>query len=257
MGFYPAALTYFGGPVLATVLQHNAYVNATNGAPWGNPSTFLTNLNASTFVHLADQYVASTANGRYPVGSAASVSGTFGHVISLSTIFSIVHATATTLHASGMGHIIHVFLRQGVDTCLDSGNTVCYSPDHPSSFVLCAYHSAVRFSDTGTVIFSVEPYQAVRGCGVDYSGIVPANSELIDGTASVLSHELFEAITDPIPFGPVRGSGWVGASSFGEYGSEIGDICQSFKGINSTLNGHTYTIQMEYSNHYQACVNGP
>lgn len=255
--FFPAALTFYSGPVIKTFVQHSAYVNATSGAPWGNPETFLTNLNASAFAHVIDQYVGSTANGRYPVGAAAAVSGSFGHIVSVASIQSIVHSAATKLHISGSGHIVHVYLQKGVDTCFDLSDTQCYSPDNPSSFVFCAYHTAVTFSDIGTVIYSVEPYQAVPGCGVDYGGIVPANSLLIDGTASVLSHELFEAITDPFPHGVASGSGWVASSSFPEYGYEIGDICQSFKAANSLLNGHNYTIQFEYSNRYGACANGP
>jgi hypothetical protein len=50
------------------------------------------------------------------------------------------------------------------------------------------------FSDIGHVLFSVEPYQNVPGCSV---GTPSPNGVVVDSQASVLSHEMFETITDP------------------------------------------------------------
>ena len=44
------------------------------------------------------------------------------------------------------------------------------------------------------MIYSVEPYQNVRGCHV---GAPSPNGLVIDSTMSVLSHEFSESITDP------------------------------------------------------------
>jgi hypothetical protein len=62
-------------------------------------------------------------------------------------ILQIVHTAASTLGA-GYHHIYHVFLPKGVDECF-VGTTQCYSPDNPSTFVFCAYHGSVTYSDIG------------------------------------------------------------------------------------------------------------
>jgi hypothetical protein len=61
----------------------------------------------------------------------------------------------------------------------------------------------------------------------------------VDALTSTASHELSEAITDPIP-----GQGW-----YDDANGEIGDIC-AWK--TKKLNG--YTVQMEWSNSAEACV---
>ena len=69
-----------------------------------------------------------------------------------------------------------------------------YSPDNPATFAFCAFHASVNFSDVGHVLFTVEPFQNVPGCAV---GKPSPNGVLVDSTASVLSHQLIETITDP------------------------------------------------------------
>jgi hypothetical protein len=74
----------------------------------------------------------------------------------------------------------------------------------------------------------------------------------------VLSHELFETITDP------DGASWLAIKSLDEHGFEIGDVCQPF--VNASrdflvptfpINGKKYEVQMEYSNKYHGCTNIP
>ena len=120
-----------------------------------------------------------------------------------------------------------MFLPKGVDTCFDLTN-ICYSPDNPPSFVFCAYHGSVTFSDIGHVLITVEPFQNVNGCSV---ATPSPNGALVDSTANVLSHELFESITDPDPPGTVTDIvngkfGWIALNSLIEFGAEIGDICE-------------------------------
>ncbi len=58
----------------------------------------------------------------------------------------------------------HVFLPPGTDECFDNTYSVCYSPDHLTTWFFCAYHGFVDFPDIGHVIYSVEPYQNNSGC---------------------------------------------------------------------------------------------
>ena len=260
-GFYPEDLTYQGGKFLKTTTSHPVYVNmsscGTVASCWGNPAGFLSDLSNSTFIHLTDQYVGTAANNRYPVG--ASVSATIplfvSNVASQADIFAVVHAAAKA-HGTGYGHIYHVFLPKGVDTCFDLTN-ICYSPDNPASFAFCAYHGSLTFNDIGHVLLSVEPFQDIPNACAE-----PApnpNSALIDSTNSTLSHEQIESITDPDPNGVGnKNSGWVAQSSLVAFNNEIGDLCVILTSDpTTTLNGKKYQLQGEYSNHYHACAFAP
>jgi hypothetical protein len=262
--FYPADLASGGGPTLATARHHAIYVNATGSiaSNWGNPEGFLRDLNESTFIHLADQYVGSTADDRYPVGGRARVHyGTPGATLYEHDIAAIVHAVAAE-RGTGSSSIYHVFLPAGTDTCFDvtpqNPNPVCYSPDNPATFFFCGYHGAAQFQDIGIVLFTVEPFQGA-GSGCNIGGTAP-NSLLIDSTNNVLSHETFETITDPIP-----GLGYWNQTNGLLGGQEIGDECVVFDPNPDgtylpptfAINGKNYAVQLEYSNTYHACASQP
>jgi hypothetical protein len=251
--FYPEDVTKLSvtGKTILTTKHHLIYVNC---APtcWGDASTFLTDLGKSTFMKLLDQYVGSTTTGRYTVGSSASVSvtifaGTTGvPTLGENDILAIVHAVAKLAgFGTGYGNLYHVLIPPGVDTCMDEGG--CYSPDHPPSFVFCAYHNAVHFTDIGNTYYTVEPFQDVMGCQVPASP-TPPNGQLADSTYSVLSHEVYESITDPDIT-----TGFRALNSAPVLFLEIGDLCAGPHAIFS-LNGHSYEVQLEYSNFYHACA---
>ncbi|PYV65658.1 MAG: hypothetical protein DMG95_01080, partial [Acidobacteria bacterium] len=99
---------------------------------------------------------------------------------------------------------------------------------------------------------TVEPYQNVAGCQV---ATPTPNGDLVDSTASVLSHETFETITDPDL------DAWWSQASLIEWGAEIGDICEPIVNSNSQfldpvffVNGKRYKLQLEYSNKFHACT---
>ncbi len=258
-GFFPADLVYSGGPVLHSVESNPIYVNSTSNTGgckgieqcWGEPEDFIEDLGRSNFIHLVDQYVGNSKHHHYTLGDHFRVTVPSGTLLE-SDIVSIVHSVAAK-EGAGYRHIYHVFLPPGTDTCFDNG-TICYSPDNPNNFYFCAYHSSVTFKDIGHVLFTVEPYQNVPGCRVAPPN---PNSQLIDSTNSVLSHELFEAITDP------DGTGWWNRTSLDLGGFEIGDECQPFAYNNGAVDPtfrigeHLYEVQLEYSNTYHACINVP
>lgn len=249
--FYPADLVYSGGARVTSAQSHAVYVNCTAIATcWGNPEGFLTDLGKSTFIHLIDQYVGSTANGRYTDGVHANVGySIFGNTLYPHDIFAIVHAVAQQV-GTGYGHMYHIFLPQGTDTCFDQSN-ICYSPDNPNNFRLCGYHGSVTFSDIGHVVYTVEPFQNVGGCSV---ATPSPNGQLADSTNSLLSHEFFEAATDP------DSNAWFNRTSLDLRGFEIADECQPLGNASGFLvptffiNGKKYEVQAEYSNFYHACA---
>jgi hypothetical protein len=225
---------------------------------WGNVGTFLTDLGKSDFIHVVDQYAGSTTDNRYTLGTQflATYPIPVNHTLHIADILALAHAAAS-IKGNGFGHTYHVFLPEGVDMCLTP--TECYSPDNPPTWVFCAFHGAVTFSDAvGHVLFSVEPFQNVIGCSAPPSGT--PNGQLADSTNDTLSHEVFEALSDPD-----LNAWWVHAFTFAN-GNEIGDLCTRagvFNGNlysnygNVELHGHTYRVQPEYSNLFHGCTYSP
>ena len=201
---------------------------------------------------LVDQYVGSTTLNRYTVGTSASVTATIFPgssgvpTLGENDILAIVHAVAKlTGFGAGYGNLYHVLIPPGVDTCMDEGG--CYSPDNPASFVFCAYHFAVNFTDIGHTYYTVEPFQNVSSCQVPASP-TPPNGQLADSTNSTLSHEVFEAITDPDIT-----TGYRALNTASVLFEEIGDLCAGPHAI-FLINGKPYEVQLEYSNFYHACA---
>jgi hypothetical protein len=258
--FYPDDVekTVSTGKTIVTSQHHPIYINcpspSTPTTCWGNPAAFLVNLDASSMIHLSDQYTGSTTNGRYTVGTqyAASVTiypGTSGvPTLGENDLLGLVHSAAK-LSGSGYGHIYHLFIPKGVDTCMDEGP--CYSPDNANTFVFCAYHYSVKFSDIASpVYYTVEPYQGPLPAPL-LSCAVPTgtpNGQLVDSMATSLLHETFETITDPDINTGYRAVN----SSLGE----VGDLCEGFL-FGVAMNSHTYAVQAIYSDKYEACATTP
>jgi hypothetical protein len=90
----------------------------------------------------------------------------------------------------------------------------------------CGYHDT--FGDG--VYYAVMPFPNCAGCLGDMTNV--------DALTSTSSHELCEAITDPVP-----GQGW-----YDDTHGEVGDICAW-----QTKKLGTYTVQMEWSNKSASC----
>jgi len=91
----------------------------------------------------------------------------------------------------------------------------------------CGYHDRAASG----LFCAVVPYPNCSGC---LGTLRP-----LDALTSVCSHELAEAITDPVP-----GQGW-----YDDANGEIGDICAW---QNKTLGA--YEVQLLWSNRAKACV---
>jgi len=260
---YPADVVYQGGAVVEEAESHAIYMQP-NGhceisSCWGNPEGFLRDVGRSNFVHLLDQYVGRTDNNRYTVGRRARVNFTPpGVPFTDNDMVAVVHAVASRTGNTGYGHIYHVFLPPGIDECFDDTFSVCYSPDNPNTWFFCAYHGSAD-TDIGHLVYTVEPYQNVGGCNDPPN---TPNGQLVDSTNDVLSHELFETISDP------DGTGWWNStpSVIGVEFEEIGDECvfitappPPIYGDPSvfTIGAHVYAVQLEYSNSKHGCAGTP
>jgi hypothetical protein len=249
---YPVDMGYFGGYVVGGTVSHNIYISTNyrscNSTCWGTPGQFLTDLGASAFIHHLDQYIGLTASNRYTKGNSygftpqliAAESGK-NPVIAQDELMLFVYYTALS-EGSGYGHIFHLFLHPGLDTCIDRSSS-CYSPDNTKTFAFCAYHGSVNIGPNH-YLYTVEPYQDVSGCGISGGPNAVNGDDLIDSTASTLSHEMFETITDP------DGNAWYNPITY----AEIGDPCRNFAYV-ANLNGTNYGIQSEYSTVDHGCIN--
>lgn len=129
----------------------------------------------------------------------------------ISTRKGVPKATANTLY--------FVFVDQGVRVVM-GGSASCQA--------FCGYHSAI---DGTTIYYAVMPYPGCSGC--------TAGAPVFDALTTTSSHELCEAITDPIP-----GEGW-----YDDANGENGDICAW-----QTKKVGSYTVQLEWSNKAGRCV---
>lgn len=140
----------------------------------------------------------------------------------------------------GLNKIYMVYTASGEDSCLDSATC--------ASNYYCAYHSNIGSTSTA-ILYSNMPFGYPAGCG---NGLSPNNDPAADAAIDSATHEISEAITDP-----VDGTGWTDAS-----GNEIGDKCGTSYGAfkydsgkaNQFWNGHYYDIQEEWDNHLNLCV---
>jgi hypothetical protein len=105
----------------------------------------------------------------------------------------------------------------------------------------CAYHGSFALG-AQNVLYGVLPDMGPQsgcrqGCG--------QNAVPFDNQTSVASHELVEAVTDP-----VVSLGWFDPNT----GNEIGDICNQQQGTVLGGDGVAYVVQKEFSNRANACI---
>jgi hypothetical protein len=111
-----------------------------------------------------------------------------------------------------------IYVQPGVRVVL-GGSASCQA--------FCGYHNAIG----SNTFYAVMPYPGCNGC--------TAGLSVLDALTSTSSHELCEAITDPIP-----GQGW-----YDDANGEIGDICAW-----QTKKVGNYVVQLEWSNSANRCV---
>jgi len=145
----------------------------------------------------------------------------------------------------GLNNLFMVYTSKGEDVCDDStSSSSCANTDY------CGYHSYID-QTTPPLIYAIMPYGDPAGCG-GYK--TPNNNPAAEAAMDTASHEITEAITDPLI------DAWMTAG-----GEEIADICTSYGAhtwnsgtANQMWNGHFYELQQEYNNHTKSCANiGP
>jgi len=109
-------------------------------------------------------------------------------------------------------------------------NTTVVMGGGASCWSFCGYHDNIG----GHIFYAVTPFPNCDGC---FGGL----DDPFDAFTVISSHELCEAITDPIP-----GYGWYDNN----YG-EIGDICEAEGNVKRVGD---FLVQLEWSNQQDRCV---
>jgi hypothetical protein len=219
-------LTYRGGPLLSSVQVFNFFW----GTAWqGTEAPLVQEINQFFDFVLTSPLMNQLAEYSVAGTSIGSGSRTGAVILSTDPPSSIADADIQQLIQQELSSdaavpqptpnsLYYVFLPPGVTVAL-GGDASC------SNF--CGYHSDIN----GSIFYAVMPYPDCSGC--------TGSLAVLDALTSTTSHELCEAITDPVP-----GQGW-----YDDQNGEIGDIC-AWK----TKRLGSYTVQLEWSNRAGQCV---
>jgi hypothetical protein len=223
-----AQLTYRNGPLIANVQVFVLYW----GSAWGQSpgsdlvpqiNQFFADILSSALIHqLAEYSVSAYQIGHGSLaGSANITSSDPGSSVDDSAIQSMLQdqiANNSALPQPGPNTLYFVFLPTG-STVTQGGSASCQA--------FCGYHDNI----SGNIFYAVMPFPDCQGC--------TGSMDTFSALTVTSSHELCEAITDPIP-----GQGW-----YDDNNGEIGDICAW-----QTKTVGAYTVQQEWSNQAGACV---
>ena len=221
------ALTYRGGPLLTSVQVFTLFWgDGWQGQPQGDVMQQVIQffdyiVTSSLLDQLGEYSVAGKTIGHGANLGATPAAGALGQSVDDSAIQQFIQQEISSNSAvpqSTPNSLYFVYLPPGVSVSLD-GSASC------STF--CGYHNDI----SGQIFYAVMPYPDCAGC----SGALT----VLDAITSTTSHELCEAITDPVP-----GQGW-----YDDANGEIGDICAW-----QTKKLGDYMVQLEWSNKAGKCI---
>lgn len=227
-GAAPAQLTYRNGPLLTSVQVFTIFW----GAAWNQSpqNALVQQVNDFFDFILSSQLIDQLAEYNVPgkaishgalIGTLTLTKRAPGKKVPDSKIQQVLQQeiASGSLPATTPNSLYFFYLPPGVQVTQGGG---------ASCKVFCGYHDAVGSAGP---FYAVMPYPGCAGC---LGGAVA-----FDALTSTSSHELCEAITDPVP-----GQGW-----YDDNNGEIGDICAW-----QTRKLGNYTIQLEWSNAANRCI---
>jgi hypothetical protein len=246
---------YYGGPVIG-----NVKVYAVMWGPNVDTTTqqqisgYFTAVVKSTYIDWLSEYntTGKAVDGRQGTNQTIG-RGTFGGLVTIAPVNSAKTLQDTDIqaeidHQIDGGVLPHpdantlfmVYFPPGIKIELD-GSESC------SAF--CAYHLNYTSKTYGTVLYGVMPDlggMCSFGCGF--------LSNRFDSLTAVSSHELVEAITDPIPTPgstPAYPQAWNT-----DDGNEVGDLCTEHD-TQLTAGSTNYQLQQIFDNSIHDCAPGP
>jgi hypothetical protein len=250
-----SSVLYYGGPVISSV--------KVTAVMWGS------NVDSATQQQIGD-FFKTTVNSTYMDWMSEyntnikAVDGRDGtnQSIGRGTFASVVTITPSNTSTK----LLDTDIQNEIDAQINAGNLV--KPDANTLFMVyfpsgvsitldgsksceafCAYHMNFESKTNGQVLYGVMPDLGGAcsfGCGF--------LSSRFNSLTAVSSHELMEAISDPIPTpgsSPAYPQAWNTAD-----GQEIGDLCTSTD-TTVTAGSTTYKLQQIFDNKIQGCAPGP
>jgi hypothetical protein len=266
-------LTYHGGPIMPAVLiynifwapaklqdgtstfYHTAYPSVQNNLVAGYLGHGLSSINTQYYQDVSSvrTYILGTGGyagfyidtAAYPASGCSDSARPHGCITDAQVRAEITKVMGIKGWTGGMNKIFMLYTSYGEGSCFDGTNTQC------AYTYYCAYHSYI--SGTPNIIYAYEPYGDTSICA---AGTFPnGNGGYADSTTSSASHEISEAITDPLL------NAWYDAAGY-----ENGDKCAYDYGTNTWTNpangitanqmwGASYfELQQEWSNHTNNCL---
>ena len=227
-----AQLTWYGGSIIQNVTVFSIFW----GNGWSTDSSMQNLMNQiNQFFDdilvspLIDQLSEYNVSGQYSIGHGNLAGTTLitdgaptpGSIIDDAAIQTTLKSWINRSQVPAPTHdlLYFIYFDNGVVITMESGSS-CKD--------FCGYHDAIN----NQIYYAVMPYPSCNGC--------LAGLSVIDAITGTSSHELCEAITDPVP-----PTGWYDKTN----DMEIGDICAwTFK----TVAGHK--VQLEWSNAANKCM---
>jgi hypothetical protein len=229
----PPKLLYNGGPLIEEVNIVSVY--------WGDQ--WNTNANLSGYRIGMDQFFDFIVTSplisqlkEYDAGGYVITNGQHSGSFVITSSMPGASVTDTTIQHMLQSWILSEelppFDGNTLYTIFLPSDTVVLMGGGASCLSFCGYHDAIQ----GEIFYAVLPWPGCSGC----AGL-GGDGDSFKALTVVASHEIAEAITDPIP-----GQGW-----YDSVHGEIGDICESQGNIKQL---GQYTVQLLWSNSQNSCV---
>jgi len=223
-----AHLTYRGGPLLGAVKVFTIF--------WGQPWRTSPNSDLAKQMNQFFKFVVSSQ--LIDQLAEYSVSGqSIGHGSFIGTVTITQPSLSHSITDAAIQKTLQQEIKNNSSVPKPDANTLYFIYLPPGTAVVqggsrscqafCGYHDTFGSG----IYYAVMPFPNCAGC---LGGMTN-----LDALTSTSSHELCEAITDPIP-----GQGW-----YDDTHGEIGDICAW-----QTKKLGNYTVQLEWSNKNASCT---
>jgi Fibronectin type III domain len=260
-----ARLTYGGGPVLANpkvylVQIANGSTSATCTSSYNsaqgtfaasepNTAGAITTMFTSPYSQWWNEYVPTSPYGRgsyagcLVINSAALMASTVDDTTIDATLATLQNDPTKGFPAYDPNNIYVLYFQPNQLITADRQN---------SQNDFCAYHGNSYNYGIRDLNYVVMPYETQAGCMFTSS-----STSMFVNMTPILSHEIGETVTDPVPSSPY---GWIDNVHGGD---EIGDLCEvansnATMAIQSTAGGATsYNFQYLYSNQAAGCIGVP
>jgi hypothetical protein len=222
-----AQLTYRGGPLLSsvkvfTLFWGRVWQTSPNSALANQVNQFFEFVVNSALIDQLAEYSSPGKNIGYGsfLGTVTITQPTPSHSITDAAIQNILQQqikSDSSVPKPDANTLYFIYLPPGT-AVVQGGSRSCQA--------FCGYHDTFGSG----IYYAVMPFPNCAGCLGGMSNL--------DALTSTSSHELCEAITDPVP-----GQGW-----YDDTHGEIGDICAW-----QTKKLGNYTVQLEWSNKDASC----